>query len=99
MLRPPLGPIYVLELLSHRHLRYGSGLLHLTLLATSIALMQEGLFYQGVLAAQLALIAAAIVGVRIARYYVLVTSATVVSLVNYLRAGVSPVWEQAAGTR
>ena len=53
-------------------LRYGSGVLHLVLLATSLALVGEGLVYQVALGAQLALIVAAAVGVGIARYYVLV---------------------------
>jgi cellulose synthase/poly-beta-1,6-N-acetylglucosamine synthase-like glycosyltransferase len=94
-----LGPTYLLEILSHRHLRYGSGILHLVLLATSIALAGNGLVYQIILGMQFALLAGAALGVGIARYYVLVTWATVVSLVNYLRAGVPPVWEKAEGTR
>ena len=40
------------------------------------------------LAAQVVLLAAAAIGVGIARYYVLVTWATLVSLWNYLRRGV-----------
>jgi len=68
-------------------------------LGTSLALVGEGLVYQLVLAAQLALLAAAAVGVGIARYYVLVTWATVVSLWNYLRRGVPATWEAAEGTR
>ncbi len=94
-----LGPTYLLEIVSHRHLRYGSGLLHLVLLGSSIALVGEGLVYQVALAVQLAVIGAAAAGVGIARYYVLVTWATVESLVNYLRAGVPAVWEKAEGTR
>ncbi len=39
------------------------------------------------------------VGVGIARYYALVTWATVVSLWNYLRRGVPATWEAAEGTR
>ncbi len=50
-------------------------------------------------ALQLGLLAAAAVGVGIARYYVLVSWATVVALWNALRAGVPPVWEKAEGTR
>ncbi len=46
-----------------------------------------------------ALVAAALAGVGIARYYVLVTWATVVSLWNYLRRGVPATWEAAEGTR
>ena len=94
-----LDPTYLVEILSHRHLRYGSGLLHLILLGSSIALVGAGLAYQLALAAQVALLLAALAGVGLARYYVLVTWATVESLFNYLRAGVPPVWEKAEGTR
>jgi cellulose synthase/poly-beta-1,6-N-acetylglucosamine synthase-like glycosyltransferase len=94
-----LGPTYLLEIVSHRHLRYASGLLHLVLLGSSIALVADGWLYDGVLAAQLLVLAAAAAGVGIARYYVLITWATVVSLANYVRAGVPPVWEKAEGTR
>jgi cellulose synthase/poly-beta-1,6-N-acetylglucosamine synthase-like glycosyltransferase len=92
-------PGYLLALLSHRHLRYASGLLHLVLLVTSLALVAHGWFYDLVLAAQLLLAAAAAAGVGIARYYVLVTWATVVALWNYVRRGVPATWEPAAGTR
>ncbi|HET9507567.1 MAG TPA: glycosyltransferase family 2 protein [Gaiellaceae bacterium] len=94
-----LPPGYLVQILSHRVLRYGSGVLHLVLLGTSLALVGEGLVYQLVLAAQLALLAAAAGGVGIARYYVLVSWATVVSLWNYLRRGVPATWEAAEGTR
>jgi glycosyltransferase involved in cell wall biosynthesis len=94
-----LGPVYLIEIVSHRHLRYASGLLHLLLLGTSIALVTHGYVYQAVLAAQVTLIGAALIGVSIARYYVLVTWATVVSLANYVRRGVSATWEQPEGTR
>jgi cellulose synthase/poly-beta-1,6-N-acetylglucosamine synthase-like glycosyltransferase len=94
-----LPPLYLLEIVSHRHLRYGSGVLHLVLLGTSIALAGQGLIYQVVLAAQLLLLAAAAVGVGIARYYVLVTWATVQALWNYLRRGVPATWDAAEGTR
>jgi cellulose synthase/poly-beta-1,6-N-acetylglucosamine synthase-like glycosyltransferase len=94
-----VGPTYLLEILSHRHLRYASGLLHLVLLGSSIALVRAGAFYDAALAAQLVVLGAAALGVGLARYYVLITWATVVSLVNYLRSGVPPVWEKAAGTR
>jgi cellulose synthase/poly-beta-1,6-N-acetylglucosamine synthase-like glycosyltransferase len=94
-----LGPTYLLEVLSHRHLRYASGLLHLILLGSSIALVGEGLVYQVALGVQLGLLLAAALGVGIARYYVLVTWATVVSLVRYLRFGVPAVWARAEGTR
>src|SRR5207249_11084300 len=41
-----LGPTYLVEVLSHRHLRYASGLLHLVLLGASVALVRAGLVYQ-----------------------------------------------------
>jgi cellulose synthase/poly-beta-1,6-N-acetylglucosamine synthase-like glycosyltransferase len=94
-----LGPTYLLEIVSHRHLRYASGLLHLALLGSSIALVGEGLVYQIALGVQLLVLLAAAIGVGIARYYVLVTWATVVSLVRYLRFGVPAVWAKAEGTR
>ena len=88
-----LGPLYTLEIVSHRVLRYASGLLHLVLLGTSIALVGQGWVYQAALAAQLVLLGAAALGMGIARYYVLVTWATVVALVRYLRRGVPATWE------
>jgi cellulose synthase/poly-beta-1,6-N-acetylglucosamine synthase-like glycosyltransferase len=94
-----LGPVYGLEIVSHRLLRYTSGLLHVVLLATSLALVAQGWLYDVVLGAQLGLLAAAVLGVGIARYYVLITWATLVSLWNYLRRGVPATWEAAEGTR
>jgi cellulose synthase/poly-beta-1,6-N-acetylglucosamine synthase-like glycosyltransferase len=94
-----LRPLYLVEVISHRHLRYASGLLHLLLLATSIALLSHGTVYAAVLGLQLGVLAAAIVGVGLPRYYVLVTWATVQSLVNYLRHGVPATWDPPEGTR
>jgi cellulose synthase/poly-beta-1,6-N-acetylglucosamine synthase-like glycosyltransferase len=94
-----LRPLYLVEILSHRHLRYASGLLHLLLLGTSVALVGQGLVYQVALGLQVALLAAAAAGVGVARYYVLVTWATVQALWNYLRRGVPATWEAAEGTR
>jgi len=83
---------YLLALLSHRHLRYASGLLHLILLGSSLALLGHGAVYAVFLGLQLGLLAAALAGVGIARYYLLVTWATVVALWNYLRRGVPATW-------
>jgi cellulose synthase/poly-beta-1,6-N-acetylglucosamine synthase-like glycosyltransferase len=83
---------YFLALVSHRHLRYASGLLHLILLGSSIALLGHGTVYAVVLGLQLGLLAAALLGVGIARYYVLISWATVVALWNYLRRGVPATW-------
>jgi glycosyltransferase involved in cell wall biosynthesis len=99
--------VYLAELLSHRVLRYGSGVLHLGVLAANVALAGRGRIYDLALAKQaafLALAAAGKSGVRapgaaLAYYYVLVSWATVVSLAGYLRDGVPAVWEKAEGTR
>ena len=50
-----LPPLYFVELVSHRHLRYGSGILHLVLLGAHVALVGAGPVYVVALAAQLAL--------------------------------------------
>ena len=94
-----LGPVYGLEIVSHRLLRYASGILHLVLLATSLALVAQGWIYAVALGIQLGLLLAALFGVGIARYYVLVTWATVVALANYVKRGVPATWEVAEGTR
>jgi hypothetical protein len=95
--RQPVG--YLVELVSHRHLRYASGLLHLVLLAATLALLGHGWIYVAALVVQLALGVAALAGVGVARYYVLVSWATVVALWNYLRRGVPATWDAAEGTR
>jgi cellulose synthase/poly-beta-1,6-N-acetylglucosamine synthase-like glycosyltransferase len=90
---------YLVQMVSHRVLRYSSGVLHLALLGSSVVLAAGGWVYGLVLAGQLAFAAAALAGVPIARYYALVTWATVRALVNYLRRGVPATWEAAEGTR
>ena len=100
-------PLYLVELVSHRLLRYGSGVLHAALLATSVVLASRGGPYAAALAAQLAWLGLAAAGrlrlpvplASLAYYYALVTWATLLSLVRYVRSGVPPVWEKAAGTR
>jgi cellulose synthase/poly-beta-1,6-N-acetylglucosamine synthase-like glycosyltransferase len=94
-----LRPLYLVEVLSHRHLRYASGLLHLVLLGTSIALVGHGVVYAVALGLQLGILSAALFGVGLPRYYVLITWATVVGLWNYVRRGVPSTWEIAEGTR
>jgi glycosyltransferase involved in cell wall biosynthesis len=102
-----VGPLYLFELFAHRVLRYASGILHLVLIATSLALVTSGLVYELVLAAQIALLVLALAGrlripvpgASIAYYYVLVTWATVAALFRYVRFGVPPVWEKVEGTR
>jgi len=94
-----LRPVYWVEIVSHRHLRYASGVLHLVVLGTNVALLGHGTVYAVTLGLQLGVLAAALLGVGLPRYYVLVTWATVQSLVNYLRRGVPATWDAAEGTR
>ena len=94
-----LPPGYLVSIISHRVLRYGSGLLHVVLLAANVALLGEGWPYVVSLVGQLGLLAAFAARVPVARYYVYVTWATVQALWNYLRRGVPATWEAAEGTR
>jgi cellulose synthase/poly-beta-1,6-N-acetylglucosamine synthase-like glycosyltransferase len=102
-----VGPVYFVELISHRLLRYASGILHLVLLGSSIALVGEGWVYRVVLAAQVLwlLLAGAgklrlpIPGAGLAYYYFVVTWATITGLVRYVRFGPPLLWERIEGTR
>ena len=106
MLRPA-EPLYVFQLVSHRVLRYSSGLLHLAVLGSSLALARVGGVYRFALAGQLAFLGLAgagklrlpLPGAALAWYYLLVTAATVSGLLRLLRSGVPTVWEKAEGTR
>jgi glycosyltransferase involved in cell wall biosynthesis len=102
-----MPPLYAVELVSHRHLRYATGLLHVVLLGTNVALVGEGPVYKAALATQGAWLALALAGrfrapipgAGIAHYYLLMTTATIASLGRYLRSGASLTWEKAEGTR
>jgi cellulose synthase/poly-beta-1,6-N-acetylglucosamine synthase-like glycosyltransferase len=94
-----LGPLYLTEIVSHRHLRYASGVLHLAALGANAALLGQGTVYRVLFGGQLAVLALAAARPGLARYYVLVTWATVAALAGYLRSGVPAVWEKAEGTR
>ena len=101
------GLLFRAEWFSHRTLRYGSGILHAGLLASSIALLGEGWVYRVALAAQVVWLAfaalgrlrAPVPGAGLAYYYLLVTWATIVGLARYLRGGIPGTWERAPGTR
>ena len=107
MLRPT-NPLYTVELISHRLLRYGSGILHLALFASNAALVPRGgSVYRVAFAGQLAALGlvyagkrrAKVPGAGIAYYYFLVTKATVDGLVRYVGSGTPVVWGKADGTR
>ena len=103
----PTRPLFLFELISHRVLRYSSGLLHVALLVSNVALLGRAPFFRLFLLLQLgglALAAAgrarlAIPGARLAYYYFVVTKATVAGLVRYLRSGTPQMWDKAKGTR
>jgi cellulose synthase/poly-beta-1,6-N-acetylglucosamine synthase-like glycosyltransferase len=107
MLRPGGYPgLYRFELISHRLLRYLTPFLHLVALGANIALLGEGWVYTVTLVAQLAFIAAALLGkwvplapLRIARYYALTTASIAAGLWDRLRHGSPGTWEKAEGTR
>jgi glycosyltransferase involved in cell wall biosynthesis len=100
-------PLYMVALVSHRLLRYSTGLLHLAALGSAAALADRAPVYRLALAAQLAglgLVAAGrlrapVPGAGLAYYYFLVTEATLVGLVRYLRSGTPVVWHKVEGTR
>lgn len=104
------GGLYLLQIVSHRLLRYESGLLHLLLLALAAVLTVASgahVLYGAMLGLQLAWLAMALAGrlrlplpaAGIAYYYFLVTWATLAGLWRYLRVGVPVTWDQAEGTR
>jgi glycosyltransferase involved in cell wall biosynthesis len=103
----PTRPLYLFELVSHRVLRYSSGLLHVALLLANVALVGRGAFYRVFLLLQLGglVLAAAgrarlgIPGARLAYYYYVVTKATTAGLVRQLRSGTPQTWDKAKGTR
>ena len=99
-------PLYAFEVFSHRLLRYATPLLHLAALAANLALLGEGWVYSVTLAAQLAVIAAALLArlaplapLRIARYYVSTTASIALGLWDRLRHGAPGAWDKAEGTR
>jgi hypothetical protein len=99
-------PLYALMIVSHRVLRYGSPFLHVATLAANLALLRAGRVYRLALAAQLALIAAALAApvirlrpLLVARYYVLTTASLAAGLVDWLSRGTTAGWEAAPGTR
>jgi cellulose synthase/poly-beta-1,6-N-acetylglucosamine synthase-like glycosyltransferase len=92
-------PLYALEMLSHRVLRYCTPFLHLIALAANVALLGRGWVYAVTLGIQLGVLAAAALGVGVARYYVLITASPAAGLWDWLRKGTPAEWEQAEGTR
>ncbi len=107
MLRPRgYSPLFAFELASHRLLRYLSPFLHAIALVANVFLLGDGWIYTLTFAAQLALIAAALLGrvlplapLRVARYYVMTTASIAAGLWDRWRHGAPGRWEKAEGTR
>jgi hypothetical protein len=107
MLRPAgYPPLYAFEIASHRLLRYATPFLHLLVFAANVALLGQGWAYVATLAAQLATLAAALLGkwlplapFRVARYYTMTTASIALGLWDRLRGGPPGTWEKAGGTR
>jgi cellulose synthase/poly-beta-1,6-N-acetylglucosamine synthase-like glycosyltransferase len=104
------GPLFLLQIVSHRLLRYESGLLHVLLLVLAAVLTFASgahVLYAAMLALQLLWLAMALAGrlrwpvpaAGLAYYYFLVTWATLAGLWRYMRVGVPVIWEHAEGTR
>ncbi len=85
--------------LAWRGYHLGPSAVDLLAATAALAALDRGWLWWAALGAQGALLAAAAAGVGIARYYVLVTWATVVSLRNYLRRGVPATWDAAEGAQ
>jgi hypothetical protein len=100
------SPLFAFELASHRLLRYLSPALHLVVLLANAALLGNGWVYTATFVAQLALLAAALLGrwlplapLRVARYYVMTTASIAAGLWDRARHGAPGRWEKAEGTR
>ena len=98
------SPLYLLMIVSHRLLRYGTPLLHVLAALATLALRGRGRVYRLAALAQAALVAAAFSGSRsrpalLARYYVLTTAALAAGLYDWLRHGTPAGWDAPEGTR
>jgi cellulose synthase/poly-beta-1,6-N-acetylglucosamine synthase-like glycosyltransferase len=99
--------LFLSELVSHRVLRYGSGVLHLILLGSSATLSGGSPGYALAFVGHLGFLGlayagrrrAAVPGAALAYYYLLTTAATVHALARYLRGGSPATWAKTEGTR
>jgi hypothetical protein len=97
------GFLYALEIYSHRGLRYATPFLHALALAANLALLGRSGVYVATLAAQLAVLAAALLApaagsrlrvLALCRYYVLMTASLAAGLWDWARRGVPATWER-----
>jgi cellulose synthase/poly-beta-1,6-N-acetylglucosamine synthase-like glycosyltransferase len=102
-----VDPLYRVQFVSHRLLRYCIGGFHLAALVSSARLARRDPLHRAALAAQLVWLGLAastrtsreLPGARLAAFYLLMCCAPSEALVRYLATGAPLVWEQAAGTR
>jgi cellulose synthase/poly-beta-1,6-N-acetylglucosamine synthase-like glycosyltransferase len=97
-------PEYFAALVSHRLLRYATGPLHVALLASCLVRAGSARSARALLAGHGAWLALAVAGWRaplggLARYYAVVTAATVAGLARMLREGPQATWTPVEGTR
>ena len=106
--RGPTRPLYLAQLVSHRVLRYSTGILHLGLLVSNLVLVARAPLLPRVPSCSSSRASGSpaagkarlpVPGARLAYYYFVVTKATVAALVRYLRSGTPQTWEKAKGTR
>ena len=97
------GPLYALEIYSHRGLRYATPFLHVTAFGANAALLGRGGVYVATFAAQLAVLAAALLAratggrprlLGLCRYYVLITASLAAGLWDWVRRGTPATWER-----
>jgi glycosyltransferase involved in cell wall biosynthesis len=100
------GPLYALEIYSHRLLRYSTPVLHLLALGANVPLAFGSTLYAITLGGQAGFLLAAAVGrltggrprvFGLAYYYLLVTASLAAGLWDWLRRGTPPTWERAEG--
>jgi glycosyltransferase involved in cell wall biosynthesis len=97
------GPLYALQIYSHRGLRYATPFLHVIAFGANVALLSRGGIYVATLAAQLALFAGALLAhvtggrprlLALCRYYVLMTASLAAGLWDWARHGTPATWDR-----
>jgi glycosyltransferase involved in cell wall biosynthesis len=92
------GPLYTLEIYSHRGLRYATPFLHVIAFGTNVALLGHDTIYAVTFGAQLGLLAGALIGrpriLALCRYYVLMTASLAAGLWDWARRGTPATWDR-----
>jgi hypothetical protein len=95
------GPLYGLEIYSHRALRYATPFLHVIAFGTNLALVGRGGVYVATFVVQLTVLAAALAARKgrprlfgLCRYYVLMTASLAAGLWDWARHGTPATWER-----